>query len=168
MRNLIRVTLACSASLFLAACGKSDQAATDSAAAAASDTATAMAAPAAAAPAAINLADVAGKWNATSRPESGPDTTATLSTLTATSDTTGWSLTFKNGLKVPVHPVVAGDSIVMTSDEYSSVRQKGVKVRTVSTLRMMDGKLVGPVVAHYKKTGPDSVLTMRLEAVKAP
>jgi hypothetical protein len=165
MHHLIRSTLACSASLFVvAACSKSDKAATDTAAAA--DTATAMAAPA---PAALNLADVAGKWNATVRPESGPDTAATLSVLTATSDTTGWSLTFNKGaLKVPVHVVASGDSIVLTSDEYSSVRQKGVKVKTVSTLRMMDGKLVGPVAAHYKKTGPDSLVALRLEAVKAP
>jgi hypothetical protein len=167
MHYLIRATLACSASLFVAACSKSDKAATDSAGVAA-DTATAMAAPAATAPAALNFADVAGKWNATIRPESGADTTATLSVLNATSDTTGWSFTFKNGLKVPVHVVAAGDSIVMTSDEYSSVRQKGVKVKTVTTMRMTDGKLAGPVIAHYKKTGPDSLVTLRLEAVKAP
>ena len=166
MSSLIRVTLACSISLLAAACGKSDKAATDSAAAAA-DTATAMAAPAPAAPAALNLADLAGKWNATVRPESGPDTATTLSVLTATSDTTGWSLTFRNGLKVPVHVVAAGDSLVMTSDEYSSVRQKGVKVMTVSTLRMSNGKLTGPVIAHYKKAGADSLVTLRLDAVRA-
>ncbi|HEY1953195.1 MAG TPA: hypothetical protein VGG76_10340, partial [Gemmatimonadaceae bacterium] len=42
----------------------------------------------------INLADVAGKWNMRAVPTSGADTSATTYVLTATSDTSGWTLTF--------------------------------------------------------------------------
>ncbi|MEO6528787.1 MAG: hypothetical protein ABIP93_19375 [Gemmatimonadaceae bacterium] len=169
MHKSTRDALALSAALFLtAACAKSDKAATDSAAIAAADTTGAMAAPAPAPAAALNLADVAGKWNMTAVPESGADTTPTTLVLTANAGTSGWSYTFKNGLKVPVQAVAAGDSLMLTSDEYSSVRRKGVKVMTVGALRMKDGKLAGTLVAHYKVKTPDSVVMMRSEGVKAP
>ena len=44
---------------------------------------------------------VAGKWNVVAVPESGKDTTATKYILTATSDTTGWAITFT--LKAAAH-----------------------------------------------------------------
>src|SRR5881296_2369878 len=103
MQITCRVAIACSTSLLLAGCAKSDQAAKDSAAAAA---ATAAPAPAPATPApapALSLADVAGKWQVRSVPESGTDTTSTNYVLTATADTTGWFITFPSGLKVPLH-----------------------------------------------------------------
>ena len=44
----------------------------------------------------ISLADLAGTWNVTAKPESGADTSTTLYTMTATSDTTGWTIHFPN------------------------------------------------------------------------
>jgi glucose/arabinose dehydrogenase len=169
MQKRTRVALACSTTLLLAGCAKSDKAATDSAAAAAAAAAATPApAPPPPAPAALALADVAGKWKMTSRPGSGTDTTATLVTLTATADTTGWMMTMPNGAKVPLHVTASGDSVVTVSDVYSSARRKGVKVHTVSTMRMQNGGLSGTTVAHYVTKGPDSVLVLHSEAVKQP
>ena len=164
MQMLTRVAIACSTSLLLAGCAKTDTAATDTAAANAAVTP----APAPPAPAALTLADVAGTWKMSNVPESGTDTTSTNIVLNATSDPTGWTMTLPSGAKVPLHPTVAGDSVVMTSDVYSSARRKGVKTMIVSTLRLQDGKLAGTTVAHYQQTAPDSVLRLRSEATKAP
>ena len=163
MHTRTRVAIACSATLLLAGCAKTDQAA--------SDTAAAIAATPAAEPAmapTLSLGDVAGKWQARSVPEAGPDTTPTSYVLTATADTTGWSLTFPSGLNVPLRARVDGDSVITRSDTYSSPRRKGVKVWTEASWKRQGEKLVGAVIAHYETTRPDSVLRLRSEATRMP
>lgn len=166
MRMMLRVALACSTTLLVIGCAKSEQAKTDSAAGAAA--ATPAAAPAPAPAPALSLADVAGKWQMRSAPESGTDTSATTYVLTATTDST-WTMTFRSGLKVPVHVTVAGDSLMEKTGSFASQRRKGVKVSmTEGTLRLQNGKLVGTTTAHYAKAGPDSVLHLRTEGTKMP
>jgi len=163
MQLMNRVAIALTTSLIVGACSKSEKPAADTAAAKAPDSA--AVAPAPAAPAPLALADVAGSWKMHNVPASGTDTTATDVVLVATADTTGWSITLPGGTKVPLHVVAAGDSIVATSDVYSSVRRKGVKVHTVSTLRLQNSALAGQTVAHYhSKT--DSVLVLNATATK--
>ena len=165
MHSMSRVAIACSASLLLAGCAKSDQAAKDSTAAAA-----AMPAPAAvpAPTPALALSDVAGKWQVRSVPESGSDTSSTNYVLTATADTAGWVITFPSGVKVPLHVTVSGDSVIEKTGMFASQRRKGMKVMTEASMKMQGGKLVGTTVAHYSKAGPDSVLRLRTEGTKIP
>lgn len=165
MKTMSHLALACSATLLLAACAKSDQAAKDSAAGVAAAPAPA---PAPAPPPALALADVAGKWQMRSVPESGTDTSATNFVLTATADTTGWIMTFPSGVKVPWHVTVSGDSLIMKTASFSSQRRKNVKVSTDGILRLQNGKLVGTSIAHYAKAGPDSVLRLHTEGTKMP
>jgi hypothetical protein len=165
MHHISRVAIACSASLLLAGCKKSDQAAKDSAAAAAAMPAPA---PAPAPTPAFSLADVAGKWQMRTVPESGKDTTPTKFVLTATADTTGWVMTFPSGVKVPLHVTVSGDSVIERSGVYPSQRRKGLKVTTESTMKLQNGKLVGTTIAHYATPRPDSVLRLRTEGTKMP
>ena len=159
MRALSRSTLCIT--VVLAACAKAD--------APADSTTAAMnpVPPAPPAPAAISLAEVAGTWNTIARPAEGTDTTSTPSTLTATADTTGWFVTV-GGQKTPVHVRVDGDSIMITSEPYNSVRRKGVKVVTTGVHRLVGGKLVGTTVAHYSVKTADSVLRLTVESTKAP
>ena len=164
---VLRVAIACSTSLFLASCAKSDQGTKDSAAGAAAAPAPA-ATPAPAPAPALQLADVAGKWQMRSVPESGTDTTATTYVLTASADTTGWMMTFPSGVKVPVHVTVSGDSLIEKTGTFASQRRKGVKVMTEGSLRLQSGKLVGTTIAHYAKAGADSVLRLRTEGTKMP
>ena len=167
MRMMLRVVLACSTTLVVIGCAKSEQAKTDSAGGAAAAPA-ATPAPAPTPPPALSLADVAGKWQMRSAPESGTDTSATTYVLTATTDST-WTMTFPSGLKVPVHVTVAGDSLMEKTGSFASQRRKGVKVSmTEGTLRLQNGKLVGTTTAHYAKPGPDSVLRLRTEGTKMP
>lgn len=165
MHSMSRVAIACSASLLLAGCAKSDQAAKDSTAAA-----SAMPAPAAvpAPTPALALSDVAGKWQVRSVPESGSDTSSTNYVLTATADTAGWVITFPSGVKVPLHVTVSGDSVIEKTGMFASQRRKGMKVMTEASMKLQGGKLVGTTVAHYSKAGPDSVLRLRTEGTKIP
>ena len=119
MVRQLRTTLAVAAVLTLAACAKKEAPATD--------TATAMAAPAPApAPASVSLADFAGKWNMETRNEDATDTIVTKSVLVATADTSGWVLELPSGKKVASNQVtVSGDSLMMKSEPYSSMRRKG-------------------------------------------
>jgi hypothetical protein len=138
--------------------------------AAAPDTAAALApAPAApAAPAALALADVAGKWNVVGKNEK-EDSTLVKYVLTATDDTTGWTIQFpdrKNS--IPTHVTPGGDSIAFTSGPYPSAIRKNVQVSTNGSWRLVDGKLVGVTHAHYSVKTADSVLVLHSVGTRAP
>jgi hypothetical protein len=154
----------CLGAAALAGCAKKENAAVDtSSAMASSTTSTTMAAPAA-----INLADVAGKWNVRSVPTSGTDTSATTYVLTATNNTSGWTIKFPNrAAAVPVRVTVEGDSIVTTSGPFESVRRKGVQVTTNGVLRLQNGSLVGSTTAHYRVKTADSVLVLTTNGTRA-
>lgn len=124
-------------------------------------------APAPAAPAALALADVAGKWAMRTMNESGDSTLLTYE-LVATADPSGWTFNFPKRPPVPARIAAAGDSIVMDAGPYESLLRKGVQVTTHGVARLQDGKLVGGTTAHYKTTGPDSVLQLRFEGTRAP
>jgi hypothetical protein len=147
----------CLGAAALAGCAKKENAAIDTSSAMASTTAsTTMAAPAA-----INLADVAGKWDVRSVPTSGTDTSATTYVLTATNSTSGWTIKFPNrAAAIPVRVTVEADSIVMAAGPFESVRRKGVQVTTNGVARLQNGSLVGTTTAHYRTKAADSVLVL--------
>jgi len=155
-----RIAFLCCTAIAVVGCARADDAATTS------DTATG--AVAATTPATISLADVAGRWTVRSVPETG-DTTAVISQLNASADTTGWTMTLPNRPPIATRVVlVSGDSIVTENGPYESVLRRGVQVTTRSVMRLRDGKLIGNTVARYTTTGPDSVLRLRTEATRTP
>jgi hypothetical protein len=160
MHRIRRVALFGSTILVVAACAKKEQPA--------NDTAAAMTQPAAAPEPTLALADVAGKWQFASTPTSGKDTSVTPWVLDAKADTTGWTMTFPDKQVVPLQVSVAGDSIMVSSAEFSSQRRKGTKVKTESVMRLADGKLSGMTNAHYTTKGADSTLTLRTEGTRMP
>jgi len=163
MYRTSRLVLCCTA-FVVAACAKKE---------APKDTTAAMA-PAAAAPApapapALAAADVAGNWHFAATPTTGKDTAATEFDLAATADSADWSMTFtKSKLKVPAKHSISGDTLTISAGPFASQRRKGVKVSTVSKLKLDGGKLVGETTARYEKAGADSVATLRTEGTKAP
>ena len=154
----------CLCAAVLAGCAKKDNGAVDTTAMAASSTTSTAPAPA---PAPINLADVAGKWNMRSVPTTGPDTTPTTFVLTATANTSGWTITFPGRKPIAERVTVAGDSIVAEAGPYPSVRRKGVTVTTNGVLRLQGGNLVGTNTAHYKVKTADSVLVLNTTGTRA-
>lgn len=140
----------------LAACAKSDQAATDTAA---------MAPPPAPPPRTIALADVAGTWDAKAMPMDR-DTVLTNIQLVATGTMQGWSMKMSSGENVPLTVApVSGDSIVAQSGQFKSVLRKGQNVSVRNVVRLQDGKLVG--VVHAKYANGDTA-NLRLEGTKKP
>jgi len=161
-----RIAICCCAAV-LAGCAKKESASADSTSAMAYSTYSTTTATTTTTPAPLNLADVAGKWNMRSVPMSG-DTSATTYVLTATANTSGWSMTFPGrATPVPVKVSVAGDSIMLAAGPYSSVRRKGVQVTTYGVARLQNGSIVGSTTAHYKVKSADSVLVLSTTGTRA-
>ncbi len=150
----------CLCATVLSGCAKKDNAAVDTSSMAVTSTTTT-------APAPVNLADVAGKWNMRSVPTTGADTSATTYVMTATSNTSGWTITFPGRAPIPMRVSVDGDSIMFDAGPYPSVRRKGVQVSTNSVSRLEGGSLVGTTIAHYKVKTADSVLTLKSSGTRA-
>ena len=96
-------------------------------------------------------------------PEPAP---AKKAVVVATADSTGWVLELPSGKKVAQHVSVSGDSIMVKSDTYPSLRRKGKQVWSEGVYRLDDGKLVGTLVGHYANSGADSVLTLHSVGTK--
>jgi hypothetical protein len=148
----------CLCVVVLAGCAKRDDAAVDT---------MADIAPAAIVPTTINLADVAGRWNVRAVPTTGTDTTPTNSVITATSNTSGWTITLPGRAPIPLRVTVDGDSIMTEAGPYQSVRRKGVQVRTNSVMRLQGGTLVGTTTARYNVKTADSVLVLNTTGTRA-
>jgi hypothetical protein len=154
----------CLCAAVLTSCAKKDEAAVDTSSMATSSTTTSTTP---AAPAPVNLADVAGKWNVSAVPASGSDTTTTNSVITATSNTSGWTIKFPGRAAIPLKVRVDGDSIMTEAGPYPSVRRKGVQVKTNSVMRLQGGSLVGSTTAHFQVKTADSVLVLNTTGTRA-
>ena len=143
-------------------CARSDKGAADTAASANAQ-ATAQE------PVTTSPPDVAGRWQMRAVPDSGTaDTTATEYVLTATADTSGWTMTYPGRPPVSVRVSIAGDRIITQAGPYESGRRKGVEVTSTGVLRLENGKLVGTRVGRYDTRGPDSVIRVRVEGTRLP
>lgn len=157
-RNRFAALAVCCSTALIVACAPAENKMNDSAAGAVPTPA----------PATISLADVAGKWNVRAVPATGPDTTPTLSVITATADPAGWTMSLANRPAQVMRIRVDGDSIMSEVGPYESVRRPGVQVTTHGVMRLQGGNLVGTTVAHYNRPGPDSVLVLRTMGTRAP
>jgi hypothetical protein len=154
VQRTTRIAICCCAAV-LAGCAKKDNAAVDTSAMASSTASTTTTSTSGA----VNLADVAGKWNMRAVPMSG-DTTATTYVLTATNTTDGWTITFPGRAPIPVKVSTDADSIMLQAGPFESVRRKGVQVTTFSVARLQSGVINGSTTAHYKTSRADSVLVL--------
>ena len=119
--------------------------------------------PAAAAP---TLADFAGTWN----------TTATLtgvtapveSQLTGSADGSTWTMTLPGRDPIPLQASIMGDSLVAVSAEYESILRAGVQVTTRTAAVRSGEELVGNIIATYKTSSGDEVVTGTFRSTRAP
>lgn len=161
MRTTLTLSLVVAGCAAIIGCAKSDTPADTAAATQAAATPPA--------PPPLQLSDVAGKWNVTATNQAGDSTLITY-VLTATPDTSGWSMKFANMAKpVPIRVLnVSGDSVTIEAGPYASQLRKGVQVWTHAVSRIKDGKIVGTSIAHYSVKTADSVRTVRIEGTRAP
>lgn len=125
--------------------------------------------PVAEAPAApsINLADLAGTWTSQTTAQ-GSDSVLVTSTIVASADPLAWTITLPGRDPIPFNVTVSGDSLITGSGPYESVLRPGTQVSTTGVLRLVNGQLTGPFVAHYVTAGADSTLNLWSTATKAP
>lgn len=116
------------------------------------------------APATISLADVAGTWDGTITAADN-DTALTTVEMTATQDTTGWTMKVANAknpkimtVVSPLHVVVDGENVIIDTEPFNSVLRPGQKVVSHGVYRLEDSKLVGNLTATYPASGESIML----------
>ena len=125
--------------------------------------------PVAEAPAApaINLADLTGNWTGVVTAP-GSDTVLVTMTIVASADPAAWTITLPGRDPMPFSVAASGDSLITGMGPYESVLRPGTQVTTTGVLRLVNGQLTGPFVAHYVTAGADSTLNLWTTATKAP
>jgi hypothetical protein len=114
------------------------------------------------------LSQMAGRWSVEAVPETGADRSPTRYTLVATPDRSGWSITFEDGLTVPMTVVaVEGDSVIVHAGPFASRRRANTQTQTHGAIRLEGDRLVGWTRARYETTGADTVLMLRTEGTRA-
>jgi hypothetical protein len=113
----------------------------------------------------LTLADLAGTWNLQTITEAG-DTVN--STLMATADASGWTMTLPGRDPVPVRVTVDGDSVITESGPFESVLRAGVQVTTRTVSRLDSGMLTGTMVATYAGAGADSLARGTVHGMRVP
>jgi hypothetical protein len=115
----------------------------------------------------LALSAVAGTWDFKTM-AADKDTVLLTFTMTATADTTGWTIALQNRKPMAMTNVMAsGDSVTADVPAYQSALRKGQMVSTHSVMRMHGDTLMGTTIAHYSK-GPDSVVTLRVMGLRKP
>ena len=145
-----RLMLAC-AILLVPACAKKDAPPVTDAAAAPS----------------IHLADLAGEWDAVAT-RAGSDSVLVSFKIIASADPMNWAMAFPGRDQMVAMTVgVSGDSILTQSEPYESALRAGVTVTVNGSMKLTDGVLSGPTVAHYATTDADSVVNLWISATRA-
>src|SRR4051812_35938040 len=165
LNRTTRIASCCFAAV-LAGCAKKDNAAVDSTSAVGSLTSSSTATTSTT-PAPIQASDVAGVWNVRAVPVSGDTTAASTYVLTATSNTSGWTVTFPGSPPTQGKVTIDGDSIVIDRGPFTSPTLKGVPVTTKYVMRLQGGNLVGTNTAHFKLKTHDSVTVSNTVGTRA-
>jgi hypothetical protein len=69
---------------------------------------------------------------------------------------------------MPFNATVSGDSLITGMGPYESILRPGTQVSTTGVLRLVNGQLTRPMVAHYATAGVDSTLNLVTTATRAP
>ena len=113
------------------------------------------------------LAKFAGRWQVTAQNEVGDSLPSHI--LTATADSTGWTITFPDREPIPVRILEAsGDLVVIQTDPYESVLRPGVRVTVQFIERVRGDRTTGRLLALYDVAGSNAVLRGVTEGTRIP
>ena len=113
------------------------------------------------------LAKFAGRWQVSAQDEAGGELPGHL--VTATSDTTGWSVTFPDRPPVPLRIVEAsGDLVVTQTDPYESVIRPGVRTTVLFITRVSGDSTRGRLIAMYDVAGSNAILRGSTRGMRQP
>ncbi len=140
--------------LVLAACGGGDAPATDE-----------SAPPAEAAPAGpVTMADFAGTWQNTTMLEGTPDPVASVTEGSA--DGADWTMTLEGRDPIALTASMSGDSLVLVTEPYESILRDGVTVTVRTAGVLVDGRMVGTLVATYQTPDGEEIVRGTIEGVR--
>ncbi|HEY7893847.1 MAG TPA: hypothetical protein VIC24_02985 [Gemmatimonadaceae bacterium] len=147
--------------LVLAACQNGGRAASTA------DTSAAQSTSSAPAPAPkLRLGDLAGQWKMTAT-NAANDSTLVTYEMTATADTSGWSISYPTHPKpIALRVKIDADSVVIDAGPYASTARTGAVVTIHGVSRLRDGKLVGTEIARYTVDTAVSVVRINLEGTR--
>ncbi len=113
----------------------------------------------------IRLADLGGTWDGTFT-IGPPDSVVATFTLTATPDGKGWTLLLPGHVPHPTRVVAnAGDSVVVETSPYASIRRPGETVTTRMIVHVAGDVLSGSFVAHYSSGDTQGKIAARRRKV---
>ena len=111
----------------------------------------------------IRRGDLAGHWTMTAT-NAANDSTLVTYEMTATADTTGWSIRYPNhGTPIALRVRIDADSVIMDAGPYASTARKGATVTIHGVVHLRGMKLVGTESAYYKVDTTESVVHIKLE-----
>jgi len=112
-------------------------------------------------------ADLPGSWSVMAF-RNGSDIAYVAYGMTATADTSGWTVTFPGREPMAVRVLSASpDSFDVVLGPYPSALRAGVMVTAHTVGRVVGDHLEGRFDAHYADAAPDSVVTGRFDATRA-
>jgi hypothetical protein len=113
------------------------------------------------------LARFAGRWRVSARDEAGGELPGHV--VTATADTTGWSITFSDRPAIPLRIVDAsGDLVVTQTDPYESVIRPGVRTTVLFVTRVSGDSTRGRLIAMYDVSGSNAILRGTTQGTRQP
>jgi hypothetical protein len=114
--------------------------------------------------AAVTMADFAGTWQNTAMLEGTPDPVSTI--LAGSADGMQWTMTLEDRDPVAMTASMAGDSLVLVSEPYQSILREGVTVSVRTAGMLVDGRMVGTLVATYRTPDGEEVVRGTIEGVR--
>jgi hypothetical protein len=110
--------------------------------------------------------DFAGHWMATVRFDDATD--SVQSQMVSRPDGGGWMLVFPNRDSIPMRGSMSGDSLVLLSEPYESVLQRGVTVQARSAVVLTPAGFQGRIVATYNHPDSQQVRVGAITGSRAP
>jgi hypothetical protein len=115
-------------------------------------------------PAAVTMADFAGTWQNTAMLEGTPDPVST--TLSGSDDGMEWTMTLEGRDPVAMTASMSGDSLVLVSEPYESILRDGVTVTVRTAGTLVDGRMIGSLVATYTTPDGEEVVRGTIEGTR--
>ena len=95
------------------------------------------------------------------------DSTLVTYEMTATADTTGWSILYPNHpTPIALHVSIDADSIIMRAGPYASTARKGATVMIRGAVHVRDGRLIGTESAYDRVNSGESVVHIKLQGTR--
>lgn len=116
------------------------------------------------APESVTMADFAGTWANTAMLEGTPDPVAT--TIVGSADGSEWTMQLEGRDPVAMMASMSGDSIVLVTEPYESILREGVTVSVRTAAALVDGRMVGTLVATYVTPDGEEVVSGTIEGVR--